>query len=79
LGEEYRLWSSSLCNFSMIHLFFTFRFKYSQHSVHKTLNLCSSLKVRGQVLHPYSTIGKTTVFFSFLDIRWEDKRFWTGW
>jgi hypothetical protein len=42
----------------------------------KTLSLCSSLKVRGQVSHPYSTTGKITVLyiliFSFFDIRRED-------
>jgi hypothetical protein len=36
----------------------------------KTLNLCSSLKVRDQVSHPYSTTGKIRVLyiliFSFL-------------
>jgi hypothetical protein len=64
LGEEYRLWSSSLCNF----------FHYPSSSLlvpnillntlfSKSLSLCSSLKVRGQVSHPYSTTGKITVFF----------------
>jgi hypothetical protein len=47
----------------------------------KTLSLCSSLKVRDQVSHPYSTIGKITVLyiliFRFFDMRREDKRFWT--
>jgi hypothetical protein len=47
----------------------------------KTLSLCSSLKVRDQVLHPYSTTDKITVLciliFRFFDMRREDKTFWT--
>jgi hypothetical protein len=43
-----------------------------------TLNLCSSLKVRGQVAHPYRTTGKIIVFyiliFVFLGSRREDKK-----
>jgi hypothetical protein len=45
----------------------------------KTLRLCSFLKVRDQVSHPYSTTGKITVLyilmFRFSDIRLEDKRY----
>jgi hypothetical protein len=40
----------------------------------KTLSLCSSLKVRDQVLHPCSTTGKITVLyiliFSFFFLIW---------
>jgi hypothetical protein len=47
----------------------------------KTLNLCSSPKMRDHVSHPYSTTGKITVLyvliFRFFDMRWEEKRFWT--
>jgi hypothetical protein len=43
--------------------------------------LCSSLKVRDQVLHPYGTTGKITVLyiliFRFFYTRQEVKRFWT--
>jgi hypothetical protein len=46
----------------------------------KLLTLCSSLKLRDQVSHPYSTTGKITVLyiliFRFFDMRREDKRFW---
>jgi phosphate starvation-inducible membrane PsiE len=38
----------------------------------KTLSLCSSLKVRDEVLHPYSTSDKITVLyilFRFFDMR----------
>jgi hypothetical protein len=49
----------------------------------KTLSLCSSLKVRDQVSHPYRTTGKITVLyiliFMFFDMRREDRRFWTEW
>jgi hypothetical protein len=43
-----------------------------------TLNLCSSLKVRDKVSHPYKTRCKIIVLyiliFTFLDSRREDKR-----
>jgi hypothetical protein len=46
----------------------------------KTHSLYSSLKVRNQISHPYSTTGKITVLyiliFRFFDMRQEDKRFW---
>jgi hypothetical protein len=60
LGEEYRLWSTSLCNFlhdpSSSLLSPNINTLFS-----KTLSLCSSLKVRDEVSHPYSTNGKITV------------------
>jgi hypothetical protein len=34
----------------------------------KTLSLCSSLKVREQVSHPYSTTGKITVLYILIFI-----------
>jgi hypothetical protein len=47
----------------------------------KILSLCSSLKVRDQVSHPYSTTGKITVLYISILIlfymRGGDKRFWT--
>jgi hypothetical protein len=55
-GKEYRLWSSSLCNFhhdpssSLLGPNILLNSLFS-----KTLSLCSSLKVRDQVSHPYST------------------------
>jgi hypothetical protein len=71
-----------IMQFSPQPVFLPFRSKYPpQHSVLKILSLCSSLKVRHQVSHPYSTIGKITVLyiliFRFFDMRWKDKRFWT--
>jgi hypothetical protein len=80
--EEYRLWSSSLCSF--LHDPFT---AISGPNIllntlfSETLSPWSSLKVRDQVSHPYSTTGKITVLhiliFRFFDTRREDKRFWT--
>jgi hypothetical protein len=44
-----------------------------------TLNLCSSLNVRGQVSHPYGTTGKIIVLyiliFKFFDSNREDRRY----
>jgi hypothetical protein len=49
----------------------------------KTLSLCSSLEVRDQILYPYNTTVKITIWFilifRFFDMRREDKRFWTEW
>jgi hypothetical protein len=85
LGEEYKLWRSSLCSFPQppvtssfvspnIHLSTLFS---------NTLSLCSSLNVRGQVSHPYRTTSNIIVLciviFTLLDSRHEDKRFWTEW
>jgi hypothetical protein len=53
-----------IVQFSPWSVFLPFRSKYlPQHSVLKTLSLCSSLKVRDQVSHPYSTTGKMTVLY----------------
>jgi hypothetical protein len=74
-GEEYRLWSSSLCNFlhdpsssllgpNILNTLFS-----------KTLSLCSSPNVRDQVSHPYSTTGKITVLciLIFIFFIWDGK------
>jgi hypothetical protein len=84
LGKEYKIWSSSLCNF--LHSPVT-----SSHFgpnillrtlFSNTLSLCSSLNVR-EVSHPYKTTGRIKVLyiltFTFLDSRREDKRLWTEW
>jgi hypothetical protein len=81
LGEDYKPCSSSLCSFlqppvtsSLLgqNIILSTLFSY-------TLNLCSSLKVRDKVSHPYKTTGKIIVLciliFTFLDSRREDKRF----
>jgi hypothetical protein len=44
----------------------------------KTLSLCSSLKARDQVFHPYSTNAVLYILiFRFFDMGREDKRHWT--
>jgi hypothetical protein len=59
-GDEYKLWSSSLCNFlhspvtsSLLgpNILLTTMFS-------NTLSLCSSLSVRDQVSHPYKPTGR---------------------
>jgi hypothetical protein len=62
-GEEYRLWSSSVCSFlhdpstsllgpNILNTLFS-----------ETLSSCSSFKMRDQVSHPYSTTGRITVLY----------------
>jgi hypothetical protein len=79
-GDEYKLWSSSLCNFlhspvtsSLLGPNILLRTLFSN-----TLSLCSSLSVRDQVPHPYKTTGTIMVLciltFTFLDSRRDDKR-----
>jgi hypothetical protein len=84
-GDEYKLWSSSMCNFlhspvtsSLLGPNILLRTLFSN-----TLSLCSSLSVRDQVSHPYKTTGRIMVLyiltFMFLDRRRDDKRLWTEW
>jgi hypothetical protein len=65
-GEEYRMWSSSLCNFlhdpyssllgpNILNTLFS-----------KTLTLCFSLKVRDQVSHPCTTVLYILIFSFFI-------------
>jgi len=83
--EEYRSLSSTLCSFLLsplnssllgpnIHLSTLFS---------NILNLCSSLRVRDQVSHPYKTSAKIIVLyiliFACLDSILEDKTFCTEW
>jgi hypothetical protein len=69
LGEEYRLWSSSLRNIlhdpssSLLGPNILLNTVFS-----KTLRLCSSLKVRHKVSYPYSTTGKITVLYILIFI-----------
>jgi hypothetical protein len=78
-GEEYRLWSSSLCYFlhdpssTLVGQNIFLNTLYL-----KNLSLCSFSKVRDQVSHPYSTNGKIkalyVLLFRFFDKWREDKR-----
>jgi hypothetical protein len=58
LGEEYKLWSSSLCSFLQPHVSSSL---FGPNILLNTLSLCSSLSVWDQVSHPYKTTGKIVV------------------
>jgi hypothetical protein len=80
LGEEYKLWSSSLCSFLQPPVTSSL---FDPSIFLNTLSLCSSLNVRDKLSRPYKITGKIIVFyiqiFMLLDSRLEDKRFWTEW
>jgi hypothetical protein len=65
-GDEYKLWSSSLCNF--LHSPVTLSLRVGPNILLRTLfsnilSLCSSLNMRDQVSHPYRATGRIMVLF----------------
>ena len=85
LGEEYKSFSSSLCN--LLHFPVTSSLLGPNILLNtmfsNTLSFFSSRNVNDQVSHPYKTTGKIIflyiVNFIFFDSNLEDKRFYTGW
>jgi hypothetical protein len=84
-GEEYKIWSSSLCNF--LHSPVTWS-PFGPNFLHRTLfsntlSLCSCFNVKDHVSHPYKTTGIFMILyiltFMVLDSRQEDRRLWTKW
>jgi hypothetical protein len=64
LGEEYKLWSSSLCSFLQPPVSSSLFGPYILNTLFSnTLSLHSSLNVRDQVSHPYWTTGKIIVLY----------------
>jgi len=60
-SEEYRLWRSLLCSYVHVPSSSLLGPNILLNSLFsKTISLCSSLKVRDQVSHPYSTTYKIT-------------------
>jgi hypothetical protein len=84
-GGDYKLWSSSLCNFLHSHVtsFLLGPNILLRALFASTLTLCYSLNVRDQVSHPYKRTGRIIVLniltFAFLDTMQEDKSLWTEW
>jgi hypothetical protein len=81
LGEEYKLWSFSLCSFLQLpatsSLFGPNILLNTLFS--STLSLVTSFNVRDQVSHPYKIVVFYILIFMLLDSRGEEKRFWTEW
>jgi hypothetical protein len=78
-GDEYKLWSSPLCNFLRSLITSTLLGPNILPSTlfSNTLSLWPSLNVKDQVSHPCKTTGRIMVLyiltFTFLDSRQEDK------
>ena len=85
LGEDYRSFSSSLCN--LLHSPVTSSLLGPNILLNtissNTLSFLSSLNVSDQISHPHKTTGKIIVLyiliFKFLDSNLQDKRFCTEW
>jgi hypothetical protein len=64
-GEEYKLWSSSLCSFLQppVTSFLSGPNILLSILFSNTVSLCSSLKVIDQVSHPYKTSGNIIILY----------------
>jgi len=85
MGEQYRSLSTSLCN--VLHSPLTSSLLGPNTLLNtlfsNTLSLRYSINVNNQISHPYKTTDNIIVLyiliFKFLDIKLEDKRFYTEW
>jgi hypothetical protein len=85
LGKEYKSQCSLWCSFlhPLVTSYLLGPNIHLSTLSSNTLSLCSSLKVRDQVSHPYITSGKIItlhiLIVAFFDSRWKDTRFWAKW
>jgi hypothetical protein len=78
LGEEYKLWSSSLCSSPVTQSLFGPTPCSQTPSVYVPL-LLSETMFHTHIEPQAKIIVLYILTFTFFDSRWEDKRFWTEW
>jgi hypothetical protein len=83
-GQEYKLWSSSLCNFLQPPItHFSWIQIFSSAPCSQTSSICVLPLMWDTKFHTHTKqriiIVMYILIFTFLDSTWENKRFWTAW